>query len=196
MGFSLLGCIPYSGEVHRFLLLVAVFILPGCIPYSGEVHRYSFLVTGFLLPGCIPYSGEVHRYSLLVAGFILPGFSPVYRLTSGCIPKYSWVHPEVSINPSVLSEKSRQNASRFQKWIAVHLSTIRDPSRHFFYSVRVCVCVFGFVYVCVWVCLLVCVGMYLCLSCAGIWSNRETDIVQYDNTEIIGTSGRCAVSRR
>ena len=158
MGFSLLGCIPYSGEVHRFLLLVAVFILPGCIPYSGEVHRYSFLVTGFLLPGCIPYSGEVHRYSLLVtgfllsgcipysgevhrysllvAGFILPGFSPVYRLTSGCIPKYSWVHPEVSINPSVLSEKSRQNASRFQKWIAVHLSTIRDPSRHFFYSVH------------------------------------------------------------
>ena len=137
MGFSLLGCIPYSGEVHRFLLLVAVFILPGCIPYSGEVHRYSLLVTGFLLSGCIPNSGEVHRYSLLVAGFILPGFSPVYRLTSGCIPKYSWVHPEVGINPSVLSEKSRQNASRFQKWIAVHLSTIRDPSRHFFYSVPV-----------------------------------------------------------
>ena len=83
------------------------------------------------MPGWIPYSGEVHRYSLLVAGCNLPGFFTQKWWIHTCFGMYPKLPRVSSWSESVYRGKSRQYESRFYKWIAAHLSTIRDPSRQY-----------------------------------------------------------------
>ena len=70
--YILLGKIQYSGWCTVIHFWQRYSNCGGLIPYSGEVHRYSLLEAGFILPGFSPThwltSGYIPEYSGIYPG--------------------------------------------------------------------------------------------------------------------------------